>query len=174
MRFKVTNIAAIALITFAALALGAVSTASAASVESSAGITVLESLQVSETSSVDFGYVHRPSEGQNTLTLHHADDSVTTDGDGDAQYVAGSSSSGLYLIEGAPERGIQMSVDIQDFDDPGLTLEEAHIDGSTDEASGYLDSSGQHSAGVGGVLTIDADAEVTTHTTDVEVTVDYE
>lgn len=165
-----------ALAAVAVVMTGTISVAAAGGAEAqgSAGITVLESLQVTEEASMDFGYVHRPSEGENTLELTYDDDTVTTNGSGDAHYVEGTSSSGLYRISGTPEQAIQMSVAADDFEDPSIVLEDAFIDGYSNESSGYLDESGEYAAGVGGVVTIESDASLGEHTTDVFVTVDYE
>lgn len=145
-----------------------------AQAQSSAGITILESLEVTEQQAMDFGYVHRPSSGENTLELSYDDDSVIAQGSGDAHLVDGTSSSGLYQVAGSPDRAIQMSVSADDFEDSSIVLESAFIEGPDSEAVGYLDGSGQFTAGVGGVVTIDSDASLGQHDTDVFVTVEYE
>ena len=151
-----------------------VATAGEAQAEGTASIGILESLEVTEQEPMNFGYVHRPSEGENTLVLSHQGDEVEANGSGDAQYVDGSSTSGVYSIAGEPERSVQMSVIAEDFEDSSIHLEETFIDGSEDESVGQLDDSGQYEAGIGGVVTIDSDASVGNHTTDVMVTVEYE
>ena len=158
----------------AVITIGCVSVSFANETTGSAGITILESLAVTEQAPVDFGHVHRPSQGSNLLTLSYSGDSVSTNGDGDALTVDGTSSSGAYLIQGQPDQEIQMSVTITDFADPGISLQEAHIDGLTDTAGGFLDNQGAHAAGVGGVVSISFDASLGTHSTDVHVTVEYE
>lgn len=158
----------------AIMVLGFSATAVAGEAEGSASITILESLAVSEETPMDFGYVHRPSQGSNTLELNPEDGTVETNGSGDAQAVDGTSTSGVFAIQGAPEQAIQMSVSVVDFEDPSISFDEAFIDGPSDVASTFLDEEGQHSAHVGGLVTIDADAQKGTHITDVHVTVEYE
>lgn len=163
-----------ALMTAAIVVLGGASTALAANFTGTGSITILESLAVSEESGVDFGYIHRPSSGTNTFMLSYSDNSVTTEGTGDAQLVEGTSTSGLYLISGAPEQAIQVSVSIVDFTDPGISIVEAHVNGLSDTANGQLDESGVYAAQVGGVVSISSDAGLGTHTTDIIVTAAYE
>ncbi|WP_168210579.1 DUF4402 domain-containing protein [Persicimonas caeni] len=157
-----------------AAVIGLASTVSAAEYVGTGRITILESLAVSEEQSVDFGYVHRPSAGTNTLSLNHADGSVTASGAGDAQVVGGTSTSGVYTISGQPDRAIQVSVAVTDFSDPGISVDEAYVNGPTDSVSGKLDSAGKYEAKVGGAVTIDSNASLGTHTTDVIMTVTYE
>ena len=172
---KIKSILA-AIITAAVIVFGFAPSALAgnASANGSAGITILESLSVSEVESVDFGHFHRPSSGQNMLTLSHADGTVEMNGSGDGSFVEGTSQSGVYSVQGAPEHAIQTSVSIVDFADPGISIQEAHVDGPTDEASAFLDDTGSYTAQIGGVIVIDADASVGSHTTEVHVTVEYE
>lgn len=151
-----------------------VAVANPSQAQGTAGITILESLEVAEQQPMHFGYVHRPSEGTNTLVLGYNDDSVITQGSGDAQYVDGTSSSGMYLVSGAPEQSIQLSVFADDFEDSSIVLEDTFIQGQDSEAVAQLDDAGQFLAGIGGVITIDSDAPVGDHTTDVYVTVEYE
>ena len=75
-----------ALITAAVVMVGFAPAAVANTASGSAGITILESLAVSEVDSVDFGYVHRPSAGQNMLTLNYADGSVELNGSGKVKH----------------------------------------------------------------------------------------
>lgn len=164
---------AIALVT-AAIVFGLASTATAATEQGSASITILDSLQVTEATAMNFGHVHRPSSGQNTLTLDHEGDQVTLSGSGDAKYVDGTAETGIYNIQGSADEAIQISVSADDFDDDGLTLRDVFVDGYDDTARGYLNESGEYNANVGGTVDIDADASLGTHTTDVFVTVEYE
>lgn len=169
--FKVLAAALAAILT---LGVGSVAAADGAQTESSASITILESLDVTQQQAMDFGHVHRPNQGQNTLMLAHDDDTVTTEGTGDAEYVEGTSSNGLFEIQGSADETIQMSVVAGDFEDASISLDETFIDGYDDEATGILDESGHHTAGVGGAVTIDEDASLGSHEADVQVTVEYE
>lgn len=175
MSFKATaaKILTATALTFAAI-IGLASTVSAAEFVGTGRITILESLAVSEEQSVDFGYVHRPSAGTNTLSLNQDDGSVSTSGSGDAQVVGGTSTSGIYTISGQPDRAIQVSVAVTDFADPGISVDQAFVNGPTDNVSGKLDSAGKYEAKVGGAVTIDSNASLGTHATDVVMTVTYE
>lgn len=137
--------------------------------DATASISIVEALQITENTALDFGsYVSPDDDVQITLDPDSGD--VTVDGD-DGVYSDGSSQVGLYDIEGSADAtvNVQATVD-NDFGEEFLSIDELTVDNEQPD----LDDQGDHQARVGGSVDIGSDAQEGDYEADITVSVSYE
>lgn len=147
-------------------------TAGEADEEGTATIDISLNLDITERDPIDFGIIGKPSEDSNTITLNWQNGQLNIEGDGDAFYVDGAQ-NGRYQVWGPEGEEVEITGLIEDFDAEGIDVEETHLEGESNSEIVELPGSGVYNARVGGVITIDADAETGVHTTDFHITATY-
>ncbi|WP_168210581.1 DUF4402 domain-containing protein [Persicimonas caeni] len=126
-----------------------------------------------EVKELNFGKIVRPSHGTNTFTLHWRNGQVATGGSGDAVHLGGSS-NGHFIIRGRPNRTVTISATIDNFGASGLTVRQAHVNGTTSTHTTMLSGNGTFLARVGGILVVYTTATPGVHQTDLNLTLNYE
>lgn len=150
-------------------------TASAQSITDStatASVDVQPALSLSLIASPSWGQVVRPTSGTARYKLDYSSGAVTVvSGLG---YAFDNGHFGEYTLSGSPGAPVTFTVAIGAFSGSGVTVVAAHINGTTNTATGTLDVGGNLDLRVGGVLDIASNATVAVQTATVTVTVDYQ
>jgi len=146
-------------------------------VDGTATVTVLRALTLTETTPMGWGSVARPGNGTADYTLNYSTGAVTLSGTTSTAFPGfawDNGVAGVWAVTGEPSTAISFSVSIGAFDGTvPVTVQAAHINGTSSSGTGTLDGSGNFTLNVGGIIRVSATATLGLQTATVTVTVDY-
>lgn len=160
----------------AALLLAAPRAGAQLSVDGSATVTLLRALTLSETTAMSWGSVARPGNGTADYTLNYSTGAVTLSASTSTGFPGFSwdnGAGGVWAVTGEPSTGISFSVAIGAFDGTGVSVQAAHINGTSNSGTGTLSGGGAFTLNVGGIIRVTSAATLGVRTATVTVTVDY-
>lgn len=136
------------------------------------GVANAGTLEVTETLSMSFGVISKPSVGSQTFTLDPLTGTVRA-GPGDGKVVE-SGRPATFSVTGDPDASIHVSVALGPFSGSGITALEASVEGPEDTATLALGPTGLATLRLGGRISVSSQATRASQTATVVVTVAYE
>lgn len=147
------------------------------------GIELTVPLEINEQNPVDFGRIGRPSDTAVQVTLDWNNGTLSVEGE---DVLAEDGENGRYQIWGPTGDEVEVTVTTGEFDDvEGVSIEEMHLNDDEDNTHN-VEFTGQNSGGgnennpqgqpleIGGVVTVEPDAETGEHQTDLLLTATHE
>jgi hypothetical protein len=141
-----------------------------------ASVNCVVAIAVTETATTDWGKVARPSNGTTDYTLDWDTGAVTLSGStstGYTGYTYDTGHKGAWAVTGDPDATYSFSAAIGTFSGTGVTVQAAHINGTSDTGSGTLSGTGTATLNTGGIIRVSAAAGTGSHSATVTISVDY-